>query len=618
MAYSINKTDGTILATVPDGQIDQLSSDITLIGKNYSGFGEALNENFVKLLENFANSSRPERPTRGQIWFDTTESKLKVYTGTAFVPVSSATISGTQPTTLGVGDLWYKDVDQQLYFFDGTRPILLAPAFSVSQGKSGLEVATILDSNNISRVITLLYTGGTLLGIFSKDQFIPKIPIQGFNDSGAELIIFPGFNAGSLANLKFNVTAANAERLDNILATNFARKDQANIFNFQLLARTDDGIVFGSANQGALDVSAGNVRVNNNIPNRNLEITVRRGTDQETAINILSASQQVRIYENQPNSLTTVGGNLVITGNLTVSGTTTTINTEVITLEDKNLELAKIPTPTDEYASGGGIIIKGATDHRLIWIHNDAVAGQANESWNTEESINISTGKAYKINGVDILTAAACFVPSFPNVNQLGVQVTLTVDDIFIDDNTISTLNDRDLEIAPSGNGNILIIGNKKIKGITTTNENFPSTTLESSLLLPSDELSEAVSKRYTLNLARRRPIVLSLDTTDAPSNAAISLLLAQVAPPNEYENGTVARVLCSSLANSTATLNFNIPTPLINKVNNVEYNTPGGGTNFPLQDITINPATVPAQAISVSRVVKTFELVAGAWSFVQ
>jgi hypothetical protein len=143
MAYSINKTDGTILATVPDGQIDQLSSDITLIGKNYSGFGEALNENLVKLLENFANSSRPERPIRGQIWFDTAESKLKVYTGTAFVPVSSATISRTQPTTLGVGDLWYKDVDQQLYFFDGTRPILLAPAFSASQGKSGLEVVTI-------------------------------------------------------------------------------------------------------------------------------------------------------------------------------------------------------------------------------------------------------------------------------------------------------------------------------------------------------------------------------------------------------------------------------------------------------------------------------------------
>jgi len=92
MAYQINKTDGTIVATVADGQIDQLSTDLTLIGKNYSGFGEALNENLIKLLENFASTTRPTHPIRGQIWFDVSELKLKVYSGTGFQPVSSATI----------------------------------------------------------------------------------------------------------------------------------------------------------------------------------------------------------------------------------------------------------------------------------------------------------------------------------------------------------------------------------------------------------------------------------------------------------------------------------------------------------------------------------------------
>jgi hypothetical protein len=619
MAYSINKTDGTVLAAVPDGQIDQLTTDITLIGKNYSGFGEALNENFVKMLENFANSVRPERPVRGQIWFDTSESKLKVYTGIAFVPVSSATISRTQPTTLGVGDLWFNDVDQQLYFFDGLKPILLGPAFSTSQGKSGLEVQTVLDLNNISRVITLFYTGGTLIGIFSKDQFIPKVPIQGFNDFGEEKLIFPGFNVGSLPSLKFNVTASNAERLDNTLAANFARRDQANIFNFQMIVRTDDGITFGSASQGLIDTDVGNVRLINTATNRNIELNVRKGTDQENAIVISSNDRQVKIYENFPDSITSVGGSLIVDGNLTVSGTTTTINTEVITLEDKNIELAKIPNPSDEFASGGGIIIKGNTDHSLIWIYDNASSGQANESWNTDENFNIASGKAYKINGVDILTEAACFVPSFPNVNQLGPQINLTVDDVFIDDNRISTLQpNQDLEIAPTGD--ILVIGDKKIKGITTTNEAFPSPTLQSERLLSNEELSEAVSKRFALNLARRRPIILSLDITDAPSNAAIALLIAQVAPPNEYENGTIARVLCSSLANSTSTLNIN---PLVNKFNNIEYITADefgqpSGTNFPLQDVTVSPVTVPAQSISVFRVVKTFELVAGSWSFVQ
>jgi hypothetical protein len=70
MSYTINKTDGSILATVADGQLDQLSSDLTLVGKNYSGFGESLNENFVKLLENFSNSSQPNYPVKGQLWFD--------------------------------------------------------------------------------------------------------------------------------------------------------------------------------------------------------------------------------------------------------------------------------------------------------------------------------------------------------------------------------------------------------------------------------------------------------------------------------------------------------------------------------------------------------------------
>lgn len=643
MAYSINKTDGTILATVPDGQIDELSSDITFIGKNYSGFGEALNENFVKLLENFADSTRPERPVRGQIWFDTVESKLKVYTGTAFVPVSSATISRTQPITLGVGDLWFNNVDRQLYFFDGTEPTLLGPSFSTSQGKSGLEVQTILDSNNITRVITLLYSGGTLLGIFSKDQFIPKIPILGYNDLIGDKLIFAGFNAGTLVGLKFNVTATNAERLDDVPAINFARRDQANIFNFQTIIRSDDGLTIGSANQGLIDTEVGNVRIANTLSNRNVELNVRRGTTQEKAVNIISASQEVRIYEGQESSITTVGGNLIVDGNLTVSGSTTTINTAILTIEDKNIELAKIPVPTDVYASGGGMIVKGATDHRFVWL-NTAVVPEAPQSWNTNENINIiGHNPAFKINGQPILTAGECNVPSFPFVNQLGTQLTLTVgstqsgnqtiavEQLRLENSRISTTEDLDLEIAPGGTGDILIIGNKKIKGIASSSENFPSQSTQRTAnfvidanapdptapeniipALSNEELSEATSKKYVLNLARRRPIVLSLDITDAPSNNAISLLLAQIAPPAEYEPGTVARVLCSSQANSTSTLNIN---PLLNKVNNVEYSRPGG-TGFPLQDISIGSATIPAQAISIFRIVKTFELSAGTWVF--
>ena len=89
MAYVINKTDTSTLATVTDGTIDTTSS-ITLIGKSYSGFGEILNENLVKLLENSASTSAPTAPLTGELWFDTSAGQLKVYDGSSFEPTGGA------------------------------------------------------------------------------------------------------------------------------------------------------------------------------------------------------------------------------------------------------------------------------------------------------------------------------------------------------------------------------------------------------------------------------------------------------------------------------------------------------------------------------------------------
>lgn len=627
MAYIINKTDGTVLTTVPDGQVDSFSSDLTLIGKNFSGFGESLNENLVKLLENFADSTSPSRPIRGQMWFDTTENKLKVYTGTSFVPVSSATISTVQPANLGVGDLWFNSTDKQLYFFDGVTPILLGPDYSVSQGLSGLRVTTILDSSNVSRVITSLYTNGTLIGIFSKDRFVPKNPIVGFNDdTGLAKVIEPGFNAGYLSGLKFVVTADNALKLNGTEAAKFARQDQANVFEAQIAVRTDSGFLFGLGLQSSLDVAAGTMRIINNSSNRNLEMKVRKGSDSETAVNIVSSTREFKIYDTYLDSITTVGGNLVVEGNLTVQGDTTTVNTSVLTVEDKNIVLGNLGDSSannDDYADNGGLILKGASDHEFVW-------SKATTAWETTENINLAIGKEFRINGVAVLTATSLGtgITSIPGVTSFGTQTQINVGPIIspattptaymrFENNRISTLlTDQNLEIEPNGLGNVVLIGSPKITGLATTNENSPQQTgptRESQSVLSATELSEATTKKYVTNLVRTRSIVLSLDITDSPTNSAIAVLLTQIAPPAEYENGTIARLLCSSLTNSTTSLNINA---LLTKNNTVEYNTPTG-TGFPLQDVAVSTATISAPSISVFRVVKTFELQAGAWAFV-
>ena len=98
MAYTINLTDGTIFATIADGTINT-SSSMILVGKNYAGYGEFLDENFIHLLENGANTTPPGAPLTGQLWWDKTNGVMKAYNGTVFKTIGSATSSATAPTS---------------------------------------------------------------------------------------------------------------------------------------------------------------------------------------------------------------------------------------------------------------------------------------------------------------------------------------------------------------------------------------------------------------------------------------------------------------------------------------------------------------------------------------
>jgi hypothetical protein len=600
MSYLINKSDGTILATVADGQVDSLSTDLTLIGKNYSGFGESLNENFVKLLENFAGISRPTRPVRGQIWFDLTELKLKVYNGTAFQPVSSATISNTQPTTLTPGDLWFSDVDKQLYFYDGTTTYLLGPTYAASQGLSGLRVQTILDTLNQSRVITVLYNNGTVVGIWStsETEFTPKIPITGYTG-----IIVPGFNPGAISGFKLNATAADSDALGGQSASSYVLNTEDGEITGRL--NITNGIEIGTAKEIQLFSVNGDLILNNTGSQRFIRIGVTRSSTLEEALVIgptEASDQTVRIYENNLNSLTVVGGSMRVDGNLTVQGTTTTINTTNLTISDKNVVLADGATNNND-ADGGGITLNAGND-----LDKTIIYTVASDAWNSSENFNVADDKYFGIGGTALiekrgdryyLTEA---VTRAPGIEIFGTQAEWTIDSLYLNTNKISVQDSAvlsgsnlDLELEPKGTGNVVLVGSPKITG-----------------LADPVSLQDATTKNYVDSQLKARSLAFSFDISDGITNAGIATWLEVIAPVAEYDNGTIARILCSATTNLTSDVDIN------SSLNQSTFtvSTPTG-TGTALSNITVSTITLPAPATTVSRLVKTYQIIGGAWTFV-
>ena len=593
MAYLITKSDGTTLTTVSDGQIDNLSTDLTLIGKNYSGFGESLNENFVKLLENFASTSRPTRPVRGQIWFDVTELKLKVYNGTSFQPVSSATISAIRPTTLTPGDLWFDDTNKQLYFYDGIDTLLLGPIYGLGQGLSGLRINTIQDTNKTQKVITSLYNNGTLIGIFSSatEEFTPDIPISGFSGT-----IGPGFNAADIAGIRFNVTVTNSTRLGGRPDTSYVRSDTSGIIDGKLGAT--NGVEIGSGFTGRLLVNNGELLLQNVSLNKPIKISANRGNIQDDAIVIEPATQDVKIYNGFISSTTTVGGNLTVKGNLLVEGNTVKVDVIDLRVENKNIELglrSDSTSLTDIEADGGGIILRAASAKEFTW-------SNYKQAWVSSEHLDLAADKYFSIDGVPLLQkvgstyALTSAVTLATGINIFGVQAEFTIDNLYINSNRISALNaNGDIELYPNGSGNVLLNTTAKIRNVAE-----PSA------------LSDAATKNYVDTQLRARSLAFSFDISDGISNSGIASWLEQVAPVAEYDNGTIARVLCSVISVLSTDIDLNAD---LNQSTST-FNTPTG-TASAVIDVNFDTVTLPSPAVNVTRLVKTYQIISNAWTFV-
>jgi hypothetical protein len=138
MAYKILKSDGTTLITLADSVVDQSATSLALVGKNYSGYGEFLNNNLVRMLSNSASStSRPPRsPLTGQLWYDTGVKRLKVYDG-GFRTINGVPFSSSVPTAILTGDFWYDSTNEQLKLYNGLESVVIGPDYPASAGENG-------------------------------------------------------------------------------------------------------------------------------------------------------------------------------------------------------------------------------------------------------------------------------------------------------------------------------------------------------------------------------------------------------------------------------------------------------------------------------------------------
>lgn len=257
MTYRVDRYNGTFLTSVSPGTVDS-TTDLKFIGQNYSGYGEVQNENFLHLLENFANTTEPSKPISGQIWYDSGNKKLKFYDGSKFKTASGPEVSSTAPAGLTQGDLWFDTTTSQLSVWTGSEFVTIGPQSAPGFGTSQIITQVVKDTNNASHVILRAVVGGITTAVFSND---PTFTLSDTNQiSGFSLAdnrINKGVTLNSVdsdgvsdaaAGFKFWGTATNSERLGGLAVSEFVRRTGDSVGFTTRTSFGDPGLVVGARN----------------------------------------------------------------------------------------------------------------------------------------------------------------------------------------------------------------------------------------------------------------------------------------------------------------------------------------------------------------------------------
>jgi hypothetical protein len=423
MAYTITLTDGTVFATIADGTINTNSS-MTLVGKNYAGYGDFLNENYIHLLESGSNTTAPSAPLTGQLWWDKTNSLLKVYNGSIFKTISAATSSSTAPVSNVTGDLWYDTTNAQLKVWTGSAFIVVGPAFSSAQGTSGAIPETITDSVGATKYITSLYVNNNRVGIvYDGASFVPQSSLLGTFPT-----IFPGITLTLTNSAIFAGTANNASNLNSLPSSSFMRTNANTSTTGTLNVINNTGLTVGATNAISMSQSTNDGLVRSSISGANLVI---QSNVAGTIFNVASAlGTGVFAVSNAA----TVGTTLSVTGNITGAN----INTGGLVSATGNVNGGNI---------NGTALVTGVT-----------VSATGNVTGNNISASNVITAGS-TISAAGNITSGSFFIGNGSQLTGLSAAVSVTQIQ-----NGTSTVQIG----ASGGNANVSIGGTSNVVVFTT------------------------------------------------------------------------------------------------------------------------------------------------------
>ena len=357
MAYTVNKTNSSATPnqyTVQDGVLNS-QTDLSLIGKGYAGYGETIAENFLHLLENFSNTNAPSKPISGQLWYDSTNARLKVYNGSNFVPAGgNVPYQSAQPSAINTGDLWVDSDTGQLYFYNGTSSILVGPPSSTGT-TNGFTFDTILDSGDANQNITKLFNDGNLIAVISEDAFTPKSSLGGFATIKAGITL-----STAITDNKLNGTATDSDALGGVAAANYLRSNANDTTSGTLGVTTDSGMTVGADNDLSLTVDSGGVIISNTTVDTDITFKVNDNGSTTTVMTIDGSESRVGIGTTSPTTKLQISGTTTstafagpltgdVTGNVASSGANTM---GTLVLSDKLTTQEIEPDLTETYDIG--------------------------------------------------------------------------------------------------------------------------------------------------------------------------------------------------------------------------------------------------------------------------